>query len=100
MVQRYFWVADLVLIAMAAALAANMTTAFIGCKLAKPVTSGPEQVDAVAPPQERLSKANYAVISKRNIFNANPPGDTPKVKPKPPMKNRNPAVLPAFSHAT
>lgn len=89
MVQRYFWLAYLVLITVAAALAANMTAAYIGAKLAKPMVSEPELVNQAAPQQTRLSKAEYTVITERNIFNANPPGDTPT-----PEKTAPPPVIP------
>ena len=85
MIQRYFWVAYLVLVTLAAALAANMTTSYIGAKLTKPVAFEPELDDQAPQQRARLVKADYAIITTRNIFNANPPSDTPKPEPaKPP----------------
>lgn len=88
MLQRYFWVAYLVLVTLAAALAANMTTSYIGAKLAKPVVVEPELADQTPQQRTRLTKADYAIITERNIFNANPPSKAPKVvevKPPPPV---------------
>lgn len=85
MIQRYFWVAYLVLVTLAAALAANMTTSYIGAKLAKPVVFEPELSDQTPQQRTRLTKADYTIITERNIFNANPPSKAPKgVEVKPP----------------
>lgn len=87
MLLRYFWVAYLVLVTLAAALAANMTTSYIGAKLAKPVVFEPELADQTPQQRMRLTKADYTIITERNIFNANPPSQTPKtveVAPPPP----------------
>lgn len=85
MLLRYFWVAYLVLVALAAALAANMTTSYIGAKLAKPVVFEPELADQTPQQRTRLTKADYTIITERNIFNANPPSNAPKVvEVKPP----------------
>jgi len=78
MLLRYFWVAYLVLVTLAAALAANMTTSYIGAKLAKPVVFEPELADQTPQQRMRLTKADYTIITERNIFNANPPSQTPK----------------------
>jgi general secretion pathway protein C len=85
MLLRYFWVAYLVLVTLAAALAANMTTSYIGAKLAKPVVFEPELANQTPQHRTRLTKADYTVITERNIFNANPPSNAPKaVEVKPP----------------
>lgn len=78
MLLRYFWVAYLVLVTLAAALAANMTTSYIGAKLAKPVVFEPELADQTPQQRMRLTKTDYTIITERNIFNANPPSQAPK----------------------
>ena len=87
MIHRYFWVAYLVLITLGATLAANMTTAYFGAKRAMPVATEIEQASSAPLPNTRLTIADYAVITERNIFNANPPDPNakpPREAPKPP----------------
>lgn len=81
-VQRLFGLAYLVLITFAAILAADMVKASLRTWLTAPVTSN------VAPVGKQTgaltSKAplsQYEVIAKRNLFNANPPSDTPAPPP-------------------
>jgi len=91
MLQRYFWVVYLVLVTLAAALAANMTTSYIGAKLAKPVVFEPELADQTPQQRTRLTKADYTIITERNIFNAKPPSKAPKVvEVKPPPVESQP----------
>jgi general secretion pathway protein C len=89
MLQRYFWVAYLVLVTLAAALAANMTVSYIGAKLTTPVAFEPELADQAPPQHTRLAQADYAIITERNIFNANPPSNDPK-----PVEVQPPPVAP------
>lgn len=82
MVQRYIWVAHLLIIAVAAALAANITTSYLRAKLGKPEIFEPEQDTSTPQQRSRQSITDYAVINERNIFNANPPSKTPPFPPK------------------
>jgi general secretion pathway protein C len=87
MIQRYFWLAYLILITLGAALTANMATSYIGAKLATPVAAKIEQTSGVALPNTRPAANAYSVITDRNIFNANPPDPNakpPEEAPKPP----------------
>jgi general secretion pathway protein C len=84
MVQRYFWLAYLILITLAAALSANMATSYIGAKLSTPSVQEPTPNHTIAAPPTPVAPVDYAIIAKRNIFNAKPPGDTPAPPPTPP----------------
>lgn len=83
MVQRYFWLAYLLLITLAAALGANMTTSYISAQLSTPIVSEPTQDSDTPSRPTPAASLDYAVIAERNIFNANPPGDTPPAPPPP-----------------
>jgi general secretion pathway protein C len=84
MVQRYFWLAYLLLVTVAAALGANMATSYIGTWLSTPISreSTPGGSAPTRPAPE--ASVDYDIIAKRNIFNANPPGNTPAPPPTPP----------------
>jgi type II secretion system protein C len=81
MIQRYFWLAYLVLITLVAALGADMTISYLSNRLSQSTVSdarpsdGPAQ-DTTTPPVE-----DYAVIAQRNIFNATPPKEKGPVEP-------------------
>ncbi len=84
MVQRYFWMAYMVLITIAAALGANMGTSYLRAQLTQPTALQLEQ-DAGTPLQRtQRTAADYVIITKRNIFNATPPDSTPKQPPPAP----------------
>jgi general secretion pathway protein C len=87
MIRRFFWVAYVILITLAAALAANMITAYIGAKLAMPIAVETEQASNAALPHTRPMADAYTIITERNIFNANPPNPnatSPSEAPPPP----------------
>jgi type II secretion system protein C len=81
MIQRYFWLAYLVLITLAAALGADMMVSYLSNRLSQSTVSeagpsdGPTQDTAIRPVED------YAVIAQRNIFNATPPAAKGPVEP-------------------
>ena len=85
--KRYFWLLYLLLVTLAALLAAEMARDAISARLAAPLRATQAQVKATFGPLALTSPlAHYEVIQKRNIFNANPPADTPPqpTTPQPP----------------
>jgi general secretion pathway protein C len=86
MLKRYFWLAHMLLVTLAAILGADIATSYISAKLTIPVSSKPIQTRNTPDRQTREAFANYQVIATRNIFNATPPqkGQGP-VEPQPPV---------------
>jgi general secretion pathway protein C len=85
MLKRYFWLLYLALVAVTAIFSADMVKAYLSARLMAPVTH--EQVQAggpAGPLTQQASMDQYAVIVKRNIFNANPPAEGDKAAPPPP----------------
>lgn len=97
MIKRYFWVAHVVLVTLAAWLGADMVTAYLGAKLATPFAVRPPQASNAPDRQSQVAQADYAVISERNIFNATPPKDAPVTDkpsaPPPPPQDAPPTQL-------
>ena len=86
--KRYFWLAYLLLLTVAAVLSAQIVNAYISAQLAAPLQSPQTQASRSANPlAQQAPLTHYAVINKRNIFNAAPPSETPEprvVEPPPP----------------
>lgn len=88
MVKRYFWLAYMLLVTLAAVLTADIVTSYLSNKLAMPIASQPTQARATPIRQTRTAFETYKIIATRNIFNANPPRegkvqkqDTPPPEP-------------------
>ena len=79
--KRYFWLAYLLLVTVAAVMAADVAKGYVTLRLSAPAVQPPARVaGAAAPAVKRTASADYAVIAERNLFNANPPsGDAPPV---------------------
>jgi general secretion pathway protein C len=92
MIKRYFWLAHLLLVTLAAVLGADMIKAYLSAKLTRPFAVRPSQSGTTAGQQTRSIPTDYVVISERNIFNANPPKDTPVVEKPPPPPPPGPEV--------
>lgn len=88
MIQQYFWLGYLVLITAAAALGATMVTSTISAQLSTPQVSIPLRTHQPPTRQTQPAAQDYAIISTRNIFNANPPDPTRTTtsQPKPVIK--------------
>ena len=86
MVKRYFWLAHMLLVTLAAILTADIATSYLGNKFAMPVASRPTQTRTTPIRQTRTAFDTYQSISTRNIFNANPPpkGGQPQQDTPPP----------------
>ncbi|ETX07654.1 MAG: hypothetical protein ETSY2_09990 [Candidatus Entotheonella gemina] len=84
MIQRFFWLAYLILITLAAALGADMTVSYLSGRLSESTVS--EEGPSNRTPQDTVRRpaSDYDVIAQRNIFNANPKPDTPPPPPPPP----------------
>jgi general secretion pathway protein C len=87
--KRYFWLAYLLLVTAAAALAAEMVNTYISAQLAAPLQPVQTQAGRTAGPlAQQASLTHYEIINKRNIFNATPPSTTPEpprtAEPPPP----------------
>ncbi len=72
MIQRWFWLAYLVLITLAAALGADMAVSYLAGQLSQSTTSEERPSDQTPRHTQRRPASDYAVIVQRNIFNANP----------------------------
>jgi general secretion pathway protein C len=86
MVKRYFWLAYMLLVTLAAVLTAAIVTSYLSNKLAMPITSQPTQARAAPIRQTRAAFETYQIIPTRNIFNASPPraGEVAKQDTPPP----------------
>src|SRR5712691_6948049 len=87
--KRYFWLAYLLLVTVAAALAALIVNAYISAHLAAPLQPTQTQASRTTGPlAQQAPLTHYEIINKRNIFNATPPSDTPEppraAEPPPP----------------
>ena len=78
MLKHYFWVAYLLLVTVAAVMAADIAKGYVTIRLSAPAVQPPTRISSTAAPAvRRLALADYAIISERNLFNANPPaGDS------------------------
>jgi general secretion pathway protein C len=83
MIQRYFWLGYLILITAAAALGATMVTSTISAQLSTPIISTPIRTQRPPASQTPPATQDYAIITTRNIFNANPPDPTRTTTPPP-----------------
>jgi general secretion pathway protein C len=93
--KRYFWLFYLLLVTVAAALAAEIVNAYISAQLAAPLKPVQTQTSNTAGPlAQKRPLADYEVINKRNIFNANPPSETPE-SPRAPEPPPPPLDVPA-----
>jgi general secretion pathway protein C len=77
MLKRYFWLAHLLLVTLAAVVGADMAKAYLSAKIVAPFAVRPRQSGNIPDRQTQAAAADYAVINERNLFNANPPKDTP-----------------------
>jgi len=86
MIKRYFWLAHMLLVTLAAVLVADIATSYVGNKLALPVASRPTQTRVMPSRQTQTAVDTYESIATRNIFNANPPreGEKPQQNTPPP----------------
>lgn len=106
MIQRCFWLAYLVLITLAAALGANMTTSYLSSSLSQSTVSEESPSDKTPEGAVRRLTSDYDVIAQRNIFNANPQPDTPPTpvlpipKPQPQEVKETPLQLKLTGTAT
>ncbi len=84
MIQRYFWLAYLVLITLSAALGADRAVSYLSGRLSQSTVS--EEDPSVRAPQDTVRRpaSDYAVIAQRNIFNSKPVSDPPPSPPPPP----------------
>ena len=74
MLKRYFWLAYLLFVTAAAVVAADIAKGYVTMRLSAPAVRPPTRVSSTAAPAvPRMALADYAVISERNLFNANPP---------------------------
>lgn len=87
MMQRYFWLVYLLLVTALAALSALLVRSYISAQLAAPlVTTATSSGDGSKPLAQKAELGQYEVVTKRNIFNANPPAEappTPAAEPTP-----------------
>ncbi len=86
MIQRFFWLAYLVLITLAAALSADMTVSYLSGRLSQSTVSEEGPSDRTPEGTVRWPPSDYDVIAQRNIFNANPKPDVPAPQPIPQVK--------------
>ena len=96
MLKRYFWLAYLLLVTAAAVMAADMAKGYVTMRLNVPHVQPPARVSGTAAPAvKRMTLADYAIISERNLFNANPPssGLAPVVEEKPVEESVQPTQL-------
>ena len=78
MLKRYIWLAYLLFVTGAAVIAADIAKGYVTMRLSAPSTQPPRAAGSAAPAAvERMTLADYTVISERNLFNANPPTDNP-----------------------
>ena len=72
--KRYFWLAYLFLVTVAAMVAADIAKGYVTMRLSVPSLRQPAQVSSTTTVNiKRMTLADYAVVSARNLFNANPP---------------------------
>lgn len=93
-IKRYFWLLYLLLVTAMAALAAEIVNAHISARLAVPLKPVLAPVSSTAGPLAQKAPEHYETIIKRNIFNANPPADTPVAAPPPEPAPPPPAPAP------
>ena len=78
MLKRYFWLAYLLFVTGVAVIAADIAKGYVTMRLSAPSAQPPARAaGSSAPAVKRMALADYAVISERNLFNANPPTDDP-----------------------
>ena len=94
--KRYFWLFYLLLVTVAAALAAQIVNAYLSAQLAAPLKPSQTQASNLARPSaQKRPLTDYEVINKRNVFNANPPSETPAPpRPEPPPPPSEVPVVP------
>ena len=74
MLKRYFWLAYLLLVTAAAVMAADIANGYVTMWLSASSLRPPVQIAGTATTAvKRETPADYAIISARNLFNANPP---------------------------
>ena len=73
MLKRYFWLAYLVFVTVAGVMAADIAREYAATRLSEPNVQRSTGAGAPAAPQAaRMRLADYAIVSERNVFNANP----------------------------
>ncbi len=78
MLKCCFWLAYVLLVTVASVMAADIAKAYVTMRLSAPSVQPPARLASpAAPAVKRLALADYAIISERNLFNANPPSDDP-----------------------
>ena len=74
MLKRYFWLAYLLLITAAAVMAADVANGYVTMRFSASSLRPPAQIAGTATTVvKRTAPTDYAIISARNLFNANPP---------------------------
>ena len=73
MMKRYFWVAYLVFVTVAGVMAADIAREYAATRLSEPALQRSARAGSPAAPRAaRMELADYAIVSERNVFNANP----------------------------
>ena len=73
MMKRYFWLAYLVFVTVAGVMAADIAKEYVATRLSEPALQRSARAGSpVAPQAARMGLADYAIVSERNVFNANP----------------------------
>ena len=84
MLKRYFWLAYVVFVTVAGVMAADIAKEYATARLSEPAVQRSARASTLASPQTaRMRLADYAIVSERNVFNANPAPE-----------NKAPAVVP------
>jgi general secretion pathway protein C len=73
MLKRYFWLAYVVMVTLAAMFAADIVTSYLRVQLATPVSIQSAPNTSTTRHEAQPASTNYRIIAERNIFNANPP---------------------------
>ena len=84
MLKRYFWLAHVVFVTVASVMAADIAKEYVATRLSEPTVQRSARTGAPASPRTDLRRlADYAIVSERNVFNANPVAE-----------NKAPAIVP------
>ena len=76
MLKRYFWLAYVVCVTVAAVMAADIAREYAVMRLSEPsVQRSAHTATTGAPAAARMRLAEYAIIAERNVFNAGPPSE-------------------------
>ena len=76
MLKRYFWLSYVVLITVAGVVAADIAREYAATLLSEPdVQRSARAGTSGAPEGDRMRLSDYAIISERNVFDADPPSE-------------------------